>query len=133
MSENLDLVRSILAAWEQGDFSESAWAHSDIEYVIVDGPSPGAWTGLTGMVEGARTNLDAWRGFKFVADEFDELDGERVLVLVHWVGQGKRSGLELAHMRSTGAQLFHVREAQVTRFIHYWDRDHALADLGLKE
>jgi ketosteroid isomerase-like protein len=128
---NLDLVRSILAAWERGDYSHAEWADPDIEYIVSDGPTPGHWTGRSGMAEAARINLDAWADFRFQGDEYRELDDQRVLVLVHWSGRGKRSGVQLSHVRSTGAQLFHVHDGQVTKFIHYWDRERALADLGL--
>ena len=71
MSENLDLVRSIYADWERGDFSHGEWADPEIEVVIVS-------------------------------------DRE-------------------------SADLFHIRDGQVTRLVMYYDTDRALADLGLEE
>jgi ketosteroid isomerase-like protein len=130
-SANVDLVRSILAAWERGDMGWTGWADQQIEYVNADGPAPGTWTGLTGMAEGARDRLSAWEDVRVQADEYRELDGERVLVLTDYSGRGKASGLELGQMRSEGAHLFHVRAGKVMRIVTYWDRDRAFDELGL--
>jgi hypothetical protein len=54
----LNLVLSIYADWERGDFGSVDWAHPEIEYVIADGPSPGRWTGLAGLAAGARSWID---------------------------------------------------------------------------
>jgi ketosteroid isomerase-like protein len=83
------------------------------------------------MAEAVREHLSAWEGFRVEADEYRELDGERVLVLIHRRGSGKTSGVELEHMQTGGAHLFHVRGGKVTRFVAYADRERALADLGL--
>jgi ketosteroid isomerase-like protein len=131
-SANLDLVRSIYAAWERGDFSHADWAHSDVELVFADGPAPSNWTGLTGMADGMREFLTSWGEFQVVADEYRELDGERVLVLVHRRARGKRSGLDLGHLDTGGASLFRVRNDKVIELVIYWGRDRALADLGLE-
>ena len=133
MSENLDLVRSIYADWERGDYSAAAWAHPEIEYVFVDGPAPGTWTGLVAAGATWRDYLRAWEEYSVEVEEYRELDSERVLVLVRVSGSGKTSGLELAQMGASGASLFHFRGGKVTRFVNYFDRNRALADLGLKE
>jgi ketosteroid isomerase-like protein len=131
--ENVEIVRSILAAWERGDYSSADWAHPEVEAVIADGPAPVTSTGLAGMAEGWGEFLSAWKGFRHEADEYRDLDGERVLVLVRWGGRGKTSGLEVAHMATRAAVLFHVHGDKVTRVVAYLDRDRALADLGLTE
>jgi ketosteroid isomerase-like protein len=130
VSAKLDLVRSIYAAWERGDLSSAEWAHPEIEYEIADGPSPGSFTGRAGMAEGARECLNAWEDVRFEPVEYRELDAERVLVLIHVSGRGRTSGLELGQMRTKAAHLFHVRSGSVTRHVHYWDRERALAELG---
>ena len=131
MSANLDLVRSIYADWERGDQCSGAWAHPEIEALIADGPSPASWTGLAGMAETARDFVSAWEDLRTEAEEFRELDDERVLVLDHRSGRGKTSGLELSQIRTQGAHLFHIRDGKVTRLVRYMDRDRAFADLGL--
>jgi ketosteroid isomerase-like protein len=133
VSENLDLVRSIYAEWERGDFSRIDWADSAIEYVFADGPSPGCWTGPSRMAEGWRSFGSAWEQFRAEAGEYREVDGERVLVLAHFSGRGKASGLEIADIRSNGAHLFQLRRGKVTKIVNYLDSDRALADLGLKD
>src|SRR5215211_2225640 len=58
--ENVELVRSIYAAWECGDFSSAEWADPEIEYAAADGPLIGTWRGLEGMAEAMREFLRAW-------------------------------------------------------------------------
>jgi ketosteroid isomerase-like protein len=77
--------------------------------------------------------LSAWEDVRIGADAYRELDGERVLVLIHRSGRGKASGLELAQVRSEGALLFHIRDGKVRRIAVYWDRERAFTDLGLSE
>jgi hypothetical protein len=79
--ENLELVRSIYAAWEGGDFAVAEWADPEIEYVGMDGPDPESVKGLAEMARSFRTWLSTWEEFRLEATEYRELDPERVLVL----------------------------------------------------
>jgi ketosteroid isomerase-like protein len=130
-SANLDLVRSIFAAHERGDYSSVEWADPEIEYVVADGPSPGSWVGRTELVEGFRDWLSAWDDWRVQVDEYRELDGERVFILIRRSGRGKTSRLELGQLQTEGANVFHIHGGKVTRIVTYWDRERALADLDL--
>ena len=129
-SANVELVRSIFADWEQGDFSSTEWADPQIEYVMADGPSPGSWTGLAGMADGMHEILTALEDYRIIGEEYRELDDERVLVVARRSGRGKTSGMEVGQL-GRGAVLFHVRDGKVDRLVAYFDRERAFADLGL--
>jgi ketosteroid isomerase-like protein len=131
--ENLQIVREICAAWARGDFSSADWAHPEIEYVVADGPAPGSWTGLAGMAEAWGDILRSWEELRQEAEEYRELEGERVLVLAQITGRGKTSGLDLEEVRASAANLFHLRDGKVTRLVAYLDREHALEAVGLSE
>jgi ketosteroid isomerase-like protein len=88
--------------------------------------------GMAGMVEYSRAFLGAWEDVRAEVEEYRELDDERVLVFVQATARGKASGLEVGQMRTTHAILFHIRDSKVTRLVLYWDRERALADLGLR-
>jgi ketosteroid isomerase-like protein len=129
-SANLDLVRSIFAAWERGDFSSVEWADPDIEFVIADGPDPGRWTGLTGMRDAFLDRVSVLAGFRPAADEYRELDNQTVLVLLHAVaGRGRTSELEVVTLAELGANLFRIDNGKATRLVVYLDGQRALVDL----
>ena len=130
MSANLDLVRSIFSAIERGDYANAEWADPGIEYVIVGGPEPGTFRGRAGLAEGMRTIFREVKDLRCEADEYRELDGERVLVLTRSVGRGKLSGVPAS---ARNAEVLEVHEGKVTRVVVYYERDRALADLGLAE
>lgn len=80
-SANRDLVRSLYLAWDRGDFSSAEWADPEIESTFVGGPTPGHWSGLTGLAQTFADFASAREEFRIEADEFRALDEERVLVL----------------------------------------------------
>src|SRR5271168_4222933 len=96
MSENLDLVRSICADWEQGDYSRADWADANIEYVIADGLHPDRCVGLGAIGKVMRHSLSAWTELRMEAGEYRELDPGRIIVLHRFSAIGKTSGVDIA-------------------------------------
>jgi len=134
MSANLDLVRSIYADWERGDWSSTEWADPRIEFVLADGPEPSRSTGIAEMAAAWRDRLNVIDDARVVAEEFRELDDGRVLVLVGNAGRASLSGFEIGQLGSARvAAVFRVDGARVTRLVLYWEWRRALADLGFEE
>jgi ketosteroid isomerase-like protein len=133
VSENLDLVRSIYADWERGSFRSADWADPEIEFVIAHGLSPGDTTGVAEMRERFRGWLSLWQDYRIRAEDYRDIDDERVLVVFRFVGTGRGSGIDIAQVRANGAHLFHLHGGRVTKLVNYADATLAFADLGLEE
>ena len=130
-SANLDIVRSIYADWEHGDYTRTEWADPEIDFEVADGPAPGSASGVDEMAERFQSILAAWDDWRSAAEEYRELDDERILVFVRRSGRGRVSGLDLSKMRNQGAAIYHFRGGKVTKIVLYFDRERALSDLGL--
>src|SRR3954462_10188246 len=147
--ENVEVIRSVYAAWERGDFGSAQWAHPDIEFVVADSFEAGSWMGRAGMAQAwcdwvgaagwmaqaGSAWMSAWEEYRVEVDEYRRLDDERILVLMLHCGRGKTSGLDVRQTgtKKPGANVLHVRDGRVTRILLYWDRERALADLGISE
>jgi ketosteroid isomerase-like protein len=80
------------------------------------------------MARGMREFLTAWEGYRIEADEYRELDDDCIMIFTRDTARGRPSGVDPERMR---AHALHLGGGKVTRITSYWDRDRALADLGL--
>jgi ketosteroid isomerase-like protein len=133
VSSNLDLVKSIYARWERGDWSSADWADPEIEFTVVGGLDHGSWKGVEEMAEAWATQLRAWQDLRAIPEEFRELDDGRVLVLMKNEGRGRGSGIDLSEISTRAANIFTVRDGKVVSLFIYSDRSRALAELGLTD
>ena len=108
MSSSIDLVKSIYAAWERGDWSSVDWADPEIEFTVVGGLDEGSWKGVAGMAEAWTDQLRAWDDLRAVPEEFRELDNGRVLVLMRNEGHGRGSGFDLSEISTKAANIFTI-------------------------
>ena len=123
--ENVELVRSILANWERGDYASVDWADPDIEFIApLDNTR-----GIEELGRRWREFLAEWEHFATTPERFIELGEDRVLVLVHFKGRGRVSGAPVTDF--SGGQLFTVRYGRVVRLVLYSTRDEALEATGL--
>jgi ketosteroid isomerase-like protein len=129
LSANLDLVRSIYADWERGDFRRVDWAGPEIEMTRPDVLEGGVLKGLASTAEGWRGWLSVWENYRAEASEYRVIDDERVLVLGRMTGRGRLSG---ASSERETAKVFHLRNGKVTKLVMYGLHERAFADLGLE-
>jgi hypothetical protein len=133
VSRNLELVRSIYADWERGDYTRTGWADPEIEFVSLGTFETFRARGLVGMSDFVREMFGTFADWQNEAEEYRELDERRVLVLDTMSGRGKMSGVDLSRVPARAARVFEVDDGRVTSLVVYDDRTRAFADLGLEE
>ena len=125
--ENVEVVRAILANWEEGDYSSIDWADPDIAFRAAEGET----RGLDALGDQWRQFLTVWDHFATKPERFIDAGDDRVLVLVRFEGRGRASGAPVTSF--TGGQLFTLREGKVVRLALYTDTKEALEAAGLSE
>jgi hypothetical protein len=135
MSENLDLVSRCTAT------TLNAASSSAPPSGRTPRSSASWWTGLRPTAGSAwpewhecgKGFLAAYEDFSAYVEEYREIDARRILVLLQFSGRGRASGLEIGSMSIRNASVYDIEGGLVRRLALYWDRDRALADLGLAE
>jgi ketosteroid isomerase-like protein len=155
MSANLDLVRSIYAAWERGDYSsaecapdvdvvplfrdDDKWAtvsralarrfHPDIECqaIMFDGDRSG--TGLRGFRAIWLEWLAPWATYRQELDETIDV-GDRALMPLRDFGRREGSTQEV---EANPAAIWTFRDGKIARWEVFIDRAQALKSAGLSE
>ena len=134
MSQNLELVQRVTDVMDAEGFKAALpvfleAAHSEVEW-REDPAWPGSAT-YRGIEEVRQVILDRMDTLDFEQQTEDLIDvGDKVLVLVRWVGRGQASG---AQGEISMAMVWTIREQAVTSIEFFLDRARALEAVGLSE
>ena len=126
--ENVELVKSIYASWQAGDYAKTDWAAPDIEFR----PMPNAPDGEIGRgidhVRGVwRSFLAEWENVRATAEALTPV-GDHVVARTRFSGQGKASGVSMDFM--SAAAVFTIERGQVVRLALYGSEHEALEAVG---
>jgi ketosteroid isomerase-like protein len=129
--ENVEVVRSIFAAWERGDEAFLPFLDPEIEWhVRSDLPDSDIYRGLEGMERLTRTFDEVLDESWYSPREFLDID-DQVVVVLSWGGRGKTSGIAFEERGETW--IFTLRDGKVIRIKEYSSKDEALEAAGLSE
>ena len=129
MSENLDLVRSIFAAWERGNFASAIEPlAADIRFSAAQPEGQAMASGRVEMARFMRDFLASWDRYWIKLHDLQELAPGRFLAAATQYGRGKDSGAETS-MPAFIAIAFRGGEIAQLEFFY----DHASAVAALQE
>jgi ketosteroid isomerase-like protein len=131
--ENVEVVRQGFEAFNRGDI-EAVLEMCDpaIEWLPpAELPDVSAYHGHQGVRAAAGDMLDVFGALKAELERIIDAD-DRVVVLFHWRGHGKGSGVSLDLVGEQGA-VFTMRNHKAIRAEWYIDWAKALEAVGLRE
>lgn len=128
-SANVELVRRGFAMFQrEGPEAVAAifaLADPEIECHAAPGIEPtGTYRGKQAAMRWAREWFDAWTDFKMEPADLIEIGDHAVVVPLHQVAMGKRSGVQV---EIDLAYVFEIRNGRITRFHLYPDMGQAIA------
>jgi ketosteroid isomerase-like protein len=129
--ENVEVVRSMLDAWNRGDYStalETVDPNIQLEAAL-GGTLDGTYQGHAGL---RKWLTDFWGSFDDYRTEIEEYipAGDHVVWAAHHFGRGRGSGIEVE------MQNWHVCEVRDDKIVRYWvfnTKEAALEAVGLRE
>jgi ketosteroid isomerase-like protein len=128
--ENVEIVQRYMGTWNET--GEPLWNEIDPDAVFVIDPESfvaGTYRGHEGIRDLFRLTAEVFDQFRYeVGDVVDA--GDSVLVLGRISARGIQSG---ATGRQHGALVFQIRDGLVVAYRSYFDREEALAAVGLRE
>jgi len=129
--ENVELTRLGYEAVNRGDIDGLLdLCAPDVEWHDPLAIDTSAVTGKDAIRAFFETVMEPWEQLRREPEEIIDLGRDRVLVLFHMTGRGKRSGIEV---EGRGGDLLTIREGRLARWVAYPDRAQALEAAGLKE
>jgi ketosteroid isomerase-like protein len=120
---DLGTLKALYEDWGRGDFSgHTEIFHPEMAAETFGMGEPIRAESYDGFLDTMREWLSTWeRPLRIEAEDFIQA-GDRILVLIHWTGRGKGSGVEI---EGRGAHLWTFRDGLVARHETYRDRDQA--------
>jgi ketosteroid isomerase-like protein len=129
---NVELVRTLLSAFERADYEAALGAlDSEVEWQVPPGVAIGreVYRGRDEVQRGCAEWLAAWETFRFETQELLDY-GDHVVVAGMQIGRGRGSGVDVSFPTF---HVFTLREGMVTRHRSYRERSQALEVALLRE
>ena|SRR5438270_8179761 len=124
--ENVELVRRIYEAWDREESARDFIA-ADVEYV---NPSYAVEPGTRYGRKSFSVVRETYEDFKLEVERFVDAGEEDVVVLAHYAGSGRTSGVRMA---GAHGYVWTIRDGVAVRFRWFQTHEEALEAAGVSE